>query len=76
MMEQPFFPLSPVDELAYFAEVSTPYSITFGAGMTLEGEINTDIVCEALDTTLTCYPKLKCILVKDYPSVRHWFQYC
>jgi NRPS condensation-like uncharacterized protein len=76
MKENRFFPASPVDELAYLAEVSTPYSLTFGAGMTLEGEINSDIVCEALDATLNCYPKLKCILVKDYPSVRHWFRYC
>ena len=75
MLENQFFPASPVDEFAYLAEVSTPYSLTFGAGITLEGEINTDIVCEALDATLNYYPKFKCILVKDYPSVRHWFRY-
>jgi NRPS condensation-like uncharacterized protein len=75
MLENQFFPASPVDEFAYLAEVSTPYSLTFGAGITLEGEINTDIVCEALDATLNYYPKFKCILVKDYPSVKHWFRY-
>ncbi len=64
MREKQFFPASPVDELAYLAEVSTPYSITFGAGMTLEGEINTDIVCDALDAgKLGCY-------VTDFPNNR------
>jgi NRPS condensation-like uncharacterized protein len=75
MMEQQFFPVSPVDEFAYLAEMSTPYSFTFGAGITLEGEVHVEIVCEALDATLNYYPKFKCILVKDYPSVKHWFRY-
>ena len=75
MLENQCFPASPLDEFGYLTEMSTPYSFTFGAGMTLEGEINTDIVCEALDATLNYYPKFKCILVKDYPSPKHWFRY-
>lgn len=76
MLQKQFFPTSPLDEFAHLAEVSTPYSFTFGVGIALEGEVHAEIVCEALDATLNCYPKLKCILVKDYPSVRHWFRYC
>lgn len=75
MLKNQFFPTSPVDEFGYLTELSTPYSFTLGGTITLEGEINADIVCEALDTTLNYYPKFKCMLVKDYPSVKHWFRY-
>jgi len=71
-----FFPASILDELGYLLELSTPYSITFVATITMEGEVNPDVVQKALDATLNYYPKCKCVLVKDYPSVRHWFRYC
>lgn len=76
MIEKKFFPISPVDEFAYLAEVSTPYSFTFATEITLEGEVDIAIVYAALDATLNYYPKFKCILVKDYPSLNHWFRYC
>jgi len=68
-----FYPASMVDEVAYLFERSTPYSLTFSFVMTLEGDIDSEAVHKALDASLTCYPKLKCVLVDNYPSRRRWF---
>lgn len=75
MIEKQFFPTSILDEAGYLFELSTPHSITFVATITMEGEVNSDVVQKALDATLNYYPKCKCVLVKDYPSIKHWFRY-
>jgi len=75
VVQKLFYTASILDEVGYLFEFATPYSITFGATMTLEGDINSEVVKEALDAALNYYPKFKCILVKDYPSIKHWFRY-
>jgi NRPS condensation-like uncharacterized protein len=71
-----FFPASIVDETAYFMEGAGNTTVTNGWILTLEGEVDSDIVRQALLSTLDCYPKYKCILTKDYPSFKRWFRYC
>jgi len=73
MGQKRIFPASTVDEVAYLFERSTPYSLTFGFVMSLEGKVDSGVVCQALDASLTCYPKLKCVLVDSYPSSKRWF---
>ncbi len=70
-----FFPASIVDETAYFMEGAGNTTVTNGWILTLEGEVDSDIVRQALLSTFKCYPKYKCILSKDYPSYKHWFRY-
>jgi len=75
MTEKRFFPTSIVDEVAYLFEVSTQSSLTYGFIITLEGEVSSEIVREALDACLNLYPKFKCVLVNHYPSLKRWFRY-
>jgi len=74
--KQQFFPASIVDETAYFMEDAGNTTVTNGWILTLEGEVDSDIVRQALLSTFNCYPKYKCILTKDYPSCKRWFRYC
>jgi len=73
--EKRFFPASIADEVAYIFEVSTQSSLTFGFIITLEGEVSSEIVRQALDACLNLYPKFKCVLVNHYPSLKRWFRY-
>jgi len=73
--EKRFFPASIADEVAYLFEVSTHSSLTFGFIITLEGEVSSEVVREALDASLNLYPKFKCVLVNHYPSLKRWFRY-
>ena len=73
--EKRFFPTSIVDEIASLFEVSTQNSLTYGFTLTLEGEVNSEVVRETLDACLDLYPKLKCVLVNHYPSLKRWFRY-
>ena len=73
--KQKFFPASILDEAGYLLELSIQYSITFVANITMEGAVNSDILQKALDATLDYYPKCKCVLVKDYSSIKHWSRY-
>ena len=70
--KQKFFPASILDEAGYLLERSIQCSITFAANITMEGEVNSNILQKALDATLNYYPKCKCVLVKDSPSIKHW----
>jgi NRPS condensation-like uncharacterized protein len=51
-------------------------TVTNGWILTLEGEVDSAMVRQALLSTFNCYPKYKCILVKDYPSIKRRFRYC
>ena len=76
-----FFPVSIVDEMAYLFEMSTPYSLTFGFVMTLEGEVDTEVVFQLAIFFLfdecgsgfqrTLVPALVKILVGDADDFRH-----
>jgi len=74
--EKQFFPASIIDETAYIMEEVFQTSLTGTIILTLEGEVRTQQVEEALDACLRIYPKFKCILVNNYPSLKHWFRYC
>ncbi len=74
--QQQFFPASILDEAAYFMEGAGNTTVTNGWILTLEGEVDAAIARKALLATFDCYPKYKCILTKDYPSVKRWFRYC
>ena len=76
MFERRYFPASVLDELAYFIEVGGGTSTTWKLILTLKGEVSSQAFREALDACLDLYPKFKCILVKDYPSIKRWFRYC
>jgi len=76
MNRSQFFQASIVDELGHLMEKPLNSSITTGWTFTLEGEISSTAIREALDACLTLYPKLKCILTKDYPSFKRAFRYC
>src|SRR5210317_1790467 len=75
MTQNKFYPASIVDEIAYLFENATHQSLTFAFLMTLEGKVDSDVVRQALDASLGCYPKLKCVLVDSYPSPNRWFRY-
>ena len=75
MDNKQFYQASIVDELAHLMEKQLNTSITQGWTFTLEGEVNSSAVREALDRCLTLYPKLKCTLTKDYPSFKRAFRY-
>jgi len=74
MTEKRFFPASIVDEAAYLAEIANRSSLTNWAILTLEGEVSSRTIQETLDACLDLYPKLKCILVNHYPSLKRWFR--
>jgi len=74
--EERFFPASIVDEALYLAERAAGVPMIHGWIHTLEGEISSKAVQEALDACINYYPKFKCILVSNYPSSKRWFRYC
>ena len=76
MTEKHLFPASIVDEAAYLSEEAMRTSIIHGWIFILEGEVSSSTVQKALDDCLNYYPKFKCILVKDYPSIKRFFRYC
>jgi len=75
MSKKQFYKASIVDELAHLMEKPLNTSITQGWTFTLEGELSSTAIQEALDRCLTLYPKLKCTLTKDYPSFKRAFRY-
>lgn len=76
MSKTHFLPASIVDELAHLMEQPLNTSITQGWTFTLEGEVNSGAIREALDACLALYPKLKCTMTGDYPSLKRVFRYC
>ena len=76
MTKKRFFPASIVDEAAYYLEVAAKTPIIHGWTLTLEGEVSSRAVQEALDACLNYYPKFKCILIKNYSSIKRLFRYC
>jgi NRPS condensation-like uncharacterized protein len=74
--EKRFFPASVIDEAAHLAEEAAHTSATYGWFLTLAGELSSETIQEALDACLDYYPKFRCILAKDYPSVKRWYRYC
>ena len=75
MTQKQFYKASTVDELAHFFEHSTHQPLTFGGIITLEGEVNAEVLGKALNDTLALYPKLQCVLVNRYPSIKRWFRF-
>ena len=76
MTEKRFFTASILDEVGYCVETTNRNPLFFGLLLTLEGEVSTRVVKEALDACIDYYPKFKCILVRNYPSFKRWFRYC
>ncbi len=76
MNKKQFFEASIVDELAHLMEQPLNTSVTQGWTFTLDGNVNTDAIRKSLDNCLTIYPKLRCCLTRDYPSVRRVYRYC
>ena len=76
MSKKQFFPMSIVDETVYIMEGAVRTSLTGTFILTLEGEVCVTTVREALDASCNLYPKFKCILVQNYPSIKRWFRYC
>ena len=76
MDKKQFFQASIVDELAYLMEGPFNTSLTLGGIITLEGEVSSMAIRGALDACLNLYPKLKCTLTNNYPSLKHLFRYC
>ncbi len=76
MTEKKFFPASIIDETVYIMERVIRTSLTGTFIITLEGEVSSKVVREALDACLNLYPKFKCVLVNNYPSPKRWFRYC
>ena len=75
MDKKQFYQASIVDELAHLMEKPLNTSITQGWTFTLEGELSSPAIREALDRCLTLYPKLTCTLTKEYPSFKRLFRY-
>jgi len=76
MAERHLFPASIVDELTYCVEKTDKNPLIQGWIFTLEGEVCSRTLQAALDTSLNYYPKFKCLIVKNYPSLKRWFRYC
>jgi NRPS condensation-like uncharacterized protein len=76
MRKQQFFNASIVDELAHLMERPHHTSLTQGWTFTLEGNVDSGAIREALDVCLTLYPKLKCTMTREYPSLKRAFRYC
>jgi NRPS condensation-like uncharacterized protein len=76
VIENRFFPASIIDEAGYLAEEAAQTSATYAWFFTLQGELRSEIVQEAIDACFDYYPKLRCVLVNEYPSIRRWFRYC
>ena len=71
-----FFNASIVDELAHLMEKPHNTSLTQGWTFALEGEVDSGAIREALDACLALYPKLKCTMTREYPSLKRAFRYC
>ena len=76
MIDRKFYPASIVDEGVYITEAAAGIPLTFYSLLVLEGQLDSEAVCEALDATLDRYPKFRCVLSRNYPSVKRWFRYC
>lgn len=76
MRKKQFFNASIVDELAHLMEKPHNTSLTQGWTFTLEGEVDSGAIREALDACLALYPKLKCTMTREYPSLKRAFRYC
>ena len=76
MTEKRFFPASILDEVGYCVEITNKNPLIFGIVLALEGEVSSRAIKEALDACIDYYPKFKCILVKNYPSLKRWFRFC
>lgn len=76
MHTKQFFNASIVDELAHLMEKPHNTSLTQGWAFTLEGEVDSGAIREALDACLVLYPKLKCTMTGEYPSLKRAFRYC
>jgi NRPS condensation-like uncharacterized protein len=74
--QQQFFPASIIDEAAYYMEGAGNTTVTNGWILTLQGKVDAEIVRQAMLSTFDYYPKYKCILSKEYPSLKRWFRYC
>jgi NRPS condensation-like uncharacterized protein len=70
-----FFQASIVDELAHLMEKPFNTSLTQGWTFALEGELRSIAIREALNRCLALYPKLKCTLTRDFPSLKRLFRY-
>jgi len=75
MTEKQFFTASPVDELTYCVEKIDRHPLIHGWIFTLEGEVCSENLKAALDTSLKSYPKFKCTMTRTYPSLKRWFRY-
>ena len=76
MGKNQFFQASIVDELAHLMEKPFSTSITQGWTFTLDGEVSSPAIRESLKRCLELYPKLRCTLTRDYPSLKRLFRYC
>ncbi len=76
MGKKQFFNASIVDELAHLMEKPLNTSLTQGWTFALEGEVSSGAIREALDECLMLYPKLKCTITREYPSLKRAFRYC
>jgi NRPS condensation-like uncharacterized protein len=76
MRSKQFFNASIIDELAHLMEKPHNTSLTQGWTFTLEGEVDSGTIREALDACLALYPKLKCTMTREYPSLKRAFRYC
>ncbi len=77
MNESRLFPVSIVDDITHCMDKAYPSLVLNYAWMlTLEGEVSTEILLNALDKTMDCYPKSRCVLTDEYPSYKRWFRYC
>ena len=73
MHKKQFFNASIVDELAHLMEKPHNTSLTQGWTFTLEGEVESGAIREALEACLVLYPKLKCTMTREYPSFKACF---
>ncbi len=71
-----FFNASIVDELAHLMEKPHNTSLTQGWTFTLQGAVDSGAIREALDGSLMLYPKLRCTMTGEYPSIKSAFRYC
>jgi NRPS condensation-like uncharacterized protein len=76
MDESRLFPVSIVDDITHCIDKAYPSLVLNYAWMLkLEGEVNTEILLNALDKTMDYYPKSRCVLTDAYPSYKRWFRY-
>jgi NRPS condensation-like uncharacterized protein len=76
LTERRLFPASIVDEGVCITEAVAKLPLTFHVILALEGRVSSDAVRKALDASLDFYPKFKCVLTQNYPSIKRWFRYC